>query len=162
MPDPNDDLTDISWPLSTVLYDSCGSLRAAFLECVLGFLISDCKADGTVGVSTCNAMADVTVNRSPQVISLRKALPPVAYDLTKQSFPVGRHLGDVFSLLAESPFDLCDRLPAGLDLHQCSRQALAEVVSPGGNDDGGDVAEVEVFTDGCFDGRVSSWALVLL
>ena len=94
------------------------------------------------------------------VLCIAQHVDPPVFDLSKQQFPVGRCIEEVFRLVHAKPFALNSTLPDGLCLHPAAQEVLAGVVPIGSC--AGLADRVDVFTDGSFQQGSSAWAAVFL
>ena len=142
--------------LHTVLNRSHRSSWAGLLERV-GFAVLQSCGARSVGYHMPAGPADCSDKLD---LCLSTLVDPPCYDISRQQFPVGPHLGEVLALVNHRPFVLCNALPAGLRLHSSTRKALAKVAL--------NVIEwetlerLDVYTDGSFQEGCSAWACVVI
>ena len=98
----------------TVLDSSDGGLRKSVLGAACSVIDRRVK----------DVHNEVPSPRGP-IIRLADHVPQLSFDLTRQQFPVGRHLGEVCDLLNCRPFELWPCLPLGLQLHEATSDAFA-------------------------------------
>ena len=96
-----------------------------------------------------------------RTLCLAAHLGPPVVDLTLQQAPVGRKLDEVCALLTGMRFVLHTEFPPHMQLHPATREALRGVLPPELPHAWGTVA-ADVYSDGSFDGRYSTWAVVVV
>ncbi|CAE7254309.1 PEPKR2 [Symbiodinium sp. CCMP2592] len=101
-----------------------------------------------------------------QTLSLSDALPSsVCFDLSTVNLQIPSTLDDVMMQFQEGHWQLHRKFPAHMPLHpsaevlrcMAEQPATLPTAGPGANWDA-----IEVFTDGSFNGKVSSWAFLVL
>ena len=123
-------------------------LAATLLEVLLEHVDPSAKGDPTAHNS----------GPKPIAVSLAGALPTCrSFDLTSVSLDVAKTLDDVAPFLW-TPWRLHSPLPPDLPWHSRTQAALQRHVPY----EGEPVKELRVFTDGAYNGEVSSWAFAVI
>ena len=96
------------------------------------------------------------------VLRLAGLVGPVSFDLTAQQMPLGRDLGAATEFLTPWPFELQHCFPSRLSLHASTVAALRAAFCPTVPPSTALLDEVNIFTDGSFNGLLSAWAVVIV
>ena len=94
----------------------------------------------------------------PVPVSLEAHIPPLReFDLTPVSVNLGKGVDDIMPFL-HATWQLPNELPPNLQLHAATRLAFETTTqSPAEG-----ASSLRIFTDGAFDGKVSSWAFAVI
>ena len=156
--------------LDTLLDESAlESDRWAFLAATLLDALEEHFRDGsaTLGMTTTTAVPvhSGAPQFGGQVLSLQACLPTErCFDLSQVNFDIGLTLDDVLPYLTPGRWPLWRAFPLGLSLHPAAEifrhlASLSEACLSC-RQEGWEA--IEVYTDGSFDGMLSSWAFFVL
>ena len=115
---------------------------------------------GRHGAAHVKDVTELMPDPTPVRISLSSCVGPVVFDLTQQQMPLGRDLDSAFAFLRPWPFELS--VPPDLHLHASTRSTLASLLPSLDLQEHVLLDELQVYTDGSFNGSLSAWSVVIV
>ena len=148
--------------LDTSVLTTALELADAHLDGVCGLAVRVMQSALDCGEAPYSGGNSSMLGQVPVVLSLADHVGPLTFDLASQQMPLGRDIDAAFAFLRPWPFELEFCIPPDLPLHPATRAVFCDLLPTLDHTSHVLLDEVQVFTDGSYDGVASGWSVVIV